>query len=97
MAALAGDDTGLAARFAGFYKGIQSAGAAISWGLDVGIPYVPQFWICWCLFLISLPLVYIAVWDIESQKQPLLQAKSEEEDGFDVATRDMLISKNSKR
>lgn len=45
------------ANFAGFYKGIQSAGAAIIWrldGLDSPPPYMNLFASCWGLLAASL-------------------------------------------
>ena len=56
------------ANFAGFYKGIQSAGAAIMWRLDdMGIPYLNEFASCWALLLGSLlfagPVIYFCVKD----------------------------------
>lgn len=58
MASIAGNDTRLCARFAGYYKGVQSAGAAVAWGLDLGIDFKPQFWICWILVIIACPLMF---------------------------------------
>lgn len=50
------------ANFAGFYKGIQSAGAAIMWRLDdIGTPYLNLFASCWALLggslIIALPVL----------------------------------------
>ncbi|KAF4704431.1 DUF895 domain membrane protein, partial [Perkinsus olseni] len=62
MGAIAGEDTGLAARYTGLYKGVQSVGAVISWTIDLPqlrVPYSAQFWICWILFIISLPTTYL--------------------------------------
>lgn len=45
------------ANFAGFYKGIQSAGAAIIWRLDgqhKPPPYMNLFASCWILLAVSL-------------------------------------------
>lgn len=45
------------ANFAGFYKGIQSAGAAIIWrldGLNSPPPYMNMFASCWILLAVSL-------------------------------------------
>jgi hypothetical protein len=55
------------ANFAGFYKGIQSAGAAITWRLDdIGIPYMNMFASNWALLagslLIALPVI---LWKVE--------------------------------
>lgn len=63
MAAAAGQDTALAARFAGYYKGVQSLGACVSWVLDLYVKFEPQFWICWMLFLASTPLIYVSIRD----------------------------------
>ncbi|KAF7506792.1 hypothetical protein GJ744_011404 [Endocarpon pusillum] len=56
------------ANFAGFYKGIQSAGAAISWRLDwVKKPYMNLFTSCWVLLagslVIALPVMILKIKD----------------------------------
>ncbi|KAL1301869.1 hypothetical protein AAFC00_006051 [Neodothiora populina] len=56
------------ANYAGFYKGIQSVGAAIVWRLDdLGVPYMNMFASCWGLLtaslLIALPLIIVRVTD----------------------------------
>jgi len=58
------------ANFAGFYKGIQSAGAAIIWRLD-GLtnppPYMNLFASCWALLagslVIALPVIVLKIKD----------------------------------
>ncbi|KAI8936874.1 hypothetical protein NX059_006110 [Plenodomus lindquistii] len=55
------------ANFAGFYKGIQSAGSAITWRLDdTGIPYMHMFASNWGLLagslLVALPVI---LWKVE--------------------------------
>jgi hypothetical protein len=55
------------ANFAGFYKGIQSAGGAITWRLDdIGIPYMNMFASNWGLLagslLVALPVI---LWKVE--------------------------------
>ncbi|KAI7894819.1 major facilitator superfamily domain-containing protein [Mucor mucedo] len=50
----------LLARYAGFYKATQSAGAAISFGIDaIDIPLRWECLICWILVFISFPLIAI--------------------------------------
>ncbi|PWY72529.1 MFS general substrate transporter [Aspergillus sclerotioniger CBS 115572] len=54
------------ANFAGFYKGIQSAGAAGMWRMDaVGTPYMTEFASCWGLLagslLIASPVVFFKI------------------------------------
>lgn len=58
------------ANFAGFYKGIQSAGAAIIWrldGLDSPPPYMNLFASCWILLagslVIALPIMILKIRD----------------------------------
>lgn len=56
------------ANFAGFYKGIQSAGAAIMWRLDwVRKPYMDLFLSCWVLLagslIVALPVMLVKIKD----------------------------------
>lgn len=55
------------ANFAGFYKGIQSAGAAITWGLDrQEIPYMNMLASCWGLLAGSLVVALpVMIWKIK--------------------------------
>ncbi|KAI8880879.1 MFS general substrate transporter [Backusella circina FSU 941] len=54
------NDPALLARYAGFYKATQSAGAAISFGIDaVDIPLRWECLICWILVFISFPLIAV--------------------------------------
>jgi hypothetical protein len=56
------------ANFAGFYKGIQSAGAAIIWrldGLDSPPPFMNLFASCWALLAGSLIIAApVMIWKI---------------------------------
>lgn len=56
------------ANFAGFYKGIQSAGAAIIWRLDgMQVPFMSLFISCWVLLagslFIALPVMILKIKD----------------------------------
>lgn len=56
------------ANFAGFYKGIQSAGAVITWRLDaLDTPYMSMFASCWGLLagslVIALPVILMKIKD----------------------------------
>lgn len=56
------------ANFAGFYKGIQSAGAAIIWRLDgYEVSYMRLFASCWVLLasslVIALPVMLLKIKD----------------------------------
>lgn len=64
------------ANFAGFYKGIQSAGAAIIWRLDsLEIPFMNEFASCWALLagglLFALPVIWLKVKDTVSVEEDL--------------------------
>ncbi|KAF9539528.1 hypothetical protein EC957_005326 [Mortierella hygrophila] len=55
MGALSNDVTVLS-RYSGFYKCIQSSGAAIAWRINaVGTPYMTELIICFALLIASLP------------------------------------------
>ena len=67
MGALSNNSRKLA-NFAGFYKGIQSAGAAIIWRLDsVNVPVMNLFASCWVLLagslVFALPLIFFKIQD----------------------------------
>ncbi|KAJ6013280.1 UNC93-like protein [Penicillium herquei] len=64
------------ANFAGFYKGIQSAGAAGMWRLDaVKTPYMTEFASCWGLLvgsmLIASPIIFFKVKESTSVEDDL--------------------------
>ncbi|KUI55303.1 hypothetical protein VP1G_02715 [Cytospora mali] len=53
------------ARMAGYYKGVQSAGAAVSFGMDaVKTAYLGEHLISWLLLLLSLPLCIWVLWGV---------------------------------
>ncbi|KAK0757316.1 hypothetical protein N5P37_010036 [Trichoderma harzianum] len=53
------------ARMAGYYKGIQSAGAAVSFGMDaVKTPFIGEILISSLLIILSLPLAAYVIWSI---------------------------------
>ncbi|CAO3624620.1 unnamed protein product [Cunninghamella echinulata] len=54
------NDPALLARYAAFYKAIQSAGAAASYGIDAsGVPLIWQCVVCWVLVAIALPGIFL--------------------------------------
>lgn len=70
------------ANFAGFYKGIQSAGAAIAWRLDnLGTPYVNMLVSCWALLggslLIALPVILFKVKNELEEEEDLFAINEE--------------------
>ncbi|KAI9013859.1 major facilitator superfamily domain-containing protein [Phycomyces nitens] len=72
MGAMSNDPT-LLARYAGFYKATQSAGAAIAFGIDaVNIPLRWECLICWILVFISFPLIFLVARNItETNETPV--------------------------
>lgn len=54
------------ARLSGFYKSVQSAGAAVSYGMEaVATPYLTELIVSWMLILVSLPLSMVVIWRIK--------------------------------
>ncbi|KAF8512978.1 MFS general substrate transporter [Gautieria morchelliformis] len=65
MSALTNDPFKLA-RFAGFYKAIQSAGAAGSFGMDaVATPLLNELLASWIMMLVSFPLAFLVIRSIK--------------------------------
>ncbi|EDK40503.2 hypothetical protein PGUG_04601 [Meyerozyma guilliermondii ATCC 6260] len=53
------------ARCAGYYKAVQSAGSAISFGISsLSIPFVKQMGANFGMMLFSMPLMFIAAWKV---------------------------------
>ncbi|KAL1539815.1 UNC93-like protein 1 [Salvia divinorum] len=56
------DDTEILSRFTGFYKGVQSAGAAVAWQIDShNVPFVNELATNWGLMTISYPLLVLLI------------------------------------
>ncbi|WVQ82739.1 hypothetical protein IAT38_004871 [Cryptococcus sp. DSM 104549] len=56
MSSISNDSFKLA-RMAGYYKGVQSAGSAVSFGMDaVATPFLTEHLVSWIMLLVSLPL-----------------------------------------
>lgn len=82
------------ANFAGFYKGIQSAAAAIIWRMDSkGVPFMNLFASCWALLagglLLALPLILTKIKDTVTLEEDL---QFTDETLADVAPTDVLES-----
>ena len=73
------------ANYAGFYKGIQSAGAAIIWHLDgEGLPYMNEFASSWGLLagslVIALPVMIFKIRDTVPLEEDLKMSDETKED-----------------
>ncbi|KAI0299908.1 MFS general substrate transporter [Russula brevipes] len=65
MGAISNDPFTLA-RFTGFYKAIQSAGAAGSFGMDAtSTPFLNELLASWLIMVVSFPLAGIVIWGIK--------------------------------
>lgn len=49
-------------RYSGFYKGVQSAGAAVAWQVDThNVSFMSQLIVNWCLSTVAYPLLVVLV------------------------------------
>ena len=49
-------------RYTGFYKGVQSAGAAVAWQVDThNVSFMSQLIVNWCLTTVAYPLLVLLV------------------------------------
>ncbi|XVF56325.1 hypothetical protein PTKIN_Ptkin06aG0110100 [Pterospermum kingtungense] len=56
------DDSQTLSRYSGFYKGVQSAGAAVAWQVDTHkVPLLSQLIVNWSLTTVSYPLLLLLV------------------------------------
>uniref|UniRef100_A0A2P2N2R4 UNC93-like protein 1 n=1 Tax=Rhizophora mucronata TaxID=61149 RepID=A0A2P2N2R4_RHIMU len=56
------DDSEILSRYVGFYKGMQSAGAAVAWQIDKHkVPMLSQLIVNWSLTTLSYPLLAVLV------------------------------------
>lgn len=56
------DDSETLSRYSGFYKGVQSAGAAVAWQIDVhSVSYLHQLIVNWALTTVSYPILLLLV------------------------------------
>ncbi|ORY34262.1 major facilitator superfamily domain-containing protein [Naematelia encephala] len=64
MSAITNDPFKLA-RMAGYYKGVQSAGSAVSYGMDaVKTAYLTEHLVSWIMILVSLPLCAFVLYHV---------------------------------
>ncbi|KAE8077582.1 hypothetical protein FH972_016134 [Carpinus fangiana] len=56
------NDSEILSRYTGFYKGVQSAGAAVAWQVDThNVSFMSQLIVNWCLTTVAYPLLVILV------------------------------------
>ncbi|KAI8319346.1 hypothetical protein GQ54DRAFT_40747 [Martensiomyces pterosporus] len=80
------NDASKLARYAGFYKAIQSIGAAVSWQLDAkAVAFKTQLFVNWGLLDVSaLLMIYLSFRIRESSESPASDSEDElkEEQGI---------------
>ncbi|GFP94318.1 unc93-like protein 2 [Phtheirospermum japonicum] len=56
------DDAEILSRYTGFYKGVQSAGAAVAWQIDTHeVPFLNELITNWALMTVSYPLLALLI------------------------------------
>ncbi|EFJ06520.1 hypothetical protein SELMODRAFT_448749 [Selaginella moellendorffii] len=78
------DDALALSRYAGFYKGVQSAGAAVAWQLDAHkVRFLVQLLVNWGLLVLSIPLLMLIMKDVKDScaGDAPLTAESSAKDG----------------
>ncbi|XP_059431689.1 UNC93-like protein 1 [Corylus avellana] len=56
------NDSEILSRYTGFYKGVQSAGAAVAWQVDThNVSFMSQLIVNWCLTTVAYPLLVVLV------------------------------------
>ncbi|KAK6118499.1 hypothetical protein DH2020_047766 [Rehmannia glutinosa] len=56
------DDSEILSRYSGFYKGVQSAGAAVAWQIDThNVPFLNELITNWALMTVSYPLLALLI------------------------------------
>ncbi|KAL3714823.1 hypothetical protein ACJRO7_006686 [Eucalyptus globulus] len=77
------DDSETLSRYAGFYKGVQSAGAAVSWQIDTRkVPFLSELIVNWSLMTAGYPLLLVLV----------MLAVKDDEEGEDGADKEVASS-----
>uniref|UniRef100_J3LV63 Major facilitator superfamily (MFS) profile domain-containing protein n=1 Tax=Oryza brachyantha TaxID=4533 RepID=J3LV63_ORYBR len=77
------NDTQILSRYVGFYKGVQSAGAAVAWQVDrQKTKLIPQLIVNWALTTVSYPLlallVFLAVKDDDNSVSSVEDGKEKD-------------------
>ncbi|KAL7230165.1 hypothetical protein ACSBR2_008650 [Camellia fascicularis] len=75
------DDSETLSRYNGFYKGVQSAGAAIAWQVDTHkVPFLNQLIANWAMTTISYPLLAVLVFLAVKDDSTTQEVKTKEID-----------------
>ncbi|KAL8538259.1 hypothetical protein ACS0TY_000293 [Phlomoides rotata] len=73
------DDTEILSRYTGFYKGVQSAGAAVAWQIDTQkVPFLNELITNWVLMTVSFPLLALLIIRAVKDDDDEVEGKSKE-------------------
>ncbi|KAI9500340.1 major facilitator superfamily domain-containing protein [Coemansia spiralis] len=85
IGALSNDNQKLS-RYAGFYKGIQSFGAAIAWQLDVKVTPRNQLIANWVLFGASIPPMLFVIWFLKDHNEDIPKPSDASDEAYEEKT-----------
>ncbi|KAJ2564714.1 hypothetical protein IW140_005629 [Coemansia sp. RSA 1813] len=81
------NDPQMLARYAGFYKGIQSLGAVVAWQLDAQkVALMAQLVVNWVLFNLVLPFTFFVAWRIKAHSYDCMDMAPDVDDWLVDAT-----------
>ncbi|KAJ2016784.1 hypothetical protein GGI08_009365 [Coemansia sp. S2] len=73
------NDSQMLARYAGFYKGIQSLGATIAWQLDAqNVSLMGQVIVNWVLIVVALPFTYYVTSRIKDHAEDSIEQPADD-------------------
>ncbi|KAI4306600.1 hypothetical protein L6164_029861 [Bauhinia variegata] len=82
------DDSEILSRYTGFYKGVQSAGAAFAWQVDENkVSFMAQLILNWVITTVSYPLLVLLVLmavkeDNKAEEEPYKQVAASSDNGL---------------
>ncbi|CAG8458931.1 851_t:CDS:10 [Diversispora eburnea] len=86
------NEASLLAKYAGYYKAIQSAGGAISWRIDaVNTNFLAEFLICWILLAISFPCTFLVVSKIKDTSDDDFTSFEKSNDEVIVESKEIIV------
>ncbi|KAJ2491809.1 hypothetical protein IWW37_002008 [Coemansia sp. RSA 2050] len=66
------NDSQMLARYAGFYKGVQSLGATVAWQLDAqSVPLMTQLIVNWVLMVLAMPFMFYVAANVKDTSEEI--------------------------
>ncbi|KAF9022214.1 MFS general substrate transporter [Hymenopellis radicata] len=83
------------ARYAGFYKAIQSGGAAIAFGVDaVATPYINEIAVNFALLMLALPLCGVVIFSIKEHSDVVVDVVEEYGDEKKASSEGVIVDQS---